>query len=131
MNKNNMKWIFFFSIVYGGLAIFTVYQLYELIILKYSHELVEGNIKKIEHHSTGKSSTDWLICSYTYRGQIFNTKIHVSSGIPFFTSISKEYLKGKTIFMLNYEKNIIFPQKNINLEIRRQIFPLLLYIYFL
>ena len=127
MNKRKIIWITFFCIIYGGFAMFSFYQLYDLIVLKYSHELVEGNIEKIEHHSTGKSSTDWLICSYTYNGQEYNKKIFISNGIPFLTSISKEYPKGKTMFILNYKNDTIFPKNNINLEIRRRIFPLILF----
>jgi hypothetical protein len=129
MNKSNKKWILLCCVIYGGAGIFSFYQLRELIVLKFSNELIEGNIEKIEHNSSGKSSTDWLICSYSYKGQICNKKIFVSSGIPFITSVSKEYPKGKTVFMLNYENDIVFPKNNIDLEIRRRIFPLLLWLF--
>jgi hypothetical protein len=127
MKRRKIIWITFFCIIYGGLAILSFYQIYELTFLKYSHELVEGEIERIEHRSTGKSSTDWLICSYSYKGQIYNKKIFVSDGIPFFELINREYPKGKTIFMLNYEKDIIFPQNKINLEIQRRVFPLIFF----
>jgi hypothetical protein len=96
-------------------------------MLKHSYELVEGNIEKIEHRSTGKVSTFWVICSYTYKGEIYNKKISVSTGIPFIQLVSKEYPEGRTMFMLNYEKDIVFPQDNINMEIRRRIFPLIFF----
>lgn len=111
-------------LVFGGFAIFYFFEVYELMVLKKSHALVNGIIEKIE---TGKSSTDWLICSYIYNDKTYNKKIFISSGIPFFTSIYNEYQKGETLFMLNYEKDIIFPQNNINMKIRRRLFPLLLF----
>ena len=127
MNKKNMMWILFFCILYGGFAVFFFYQVHELLILKKTHELVTGNIDNIEYNSSGKSGTYSLVCSYIYKGQMYNRKIIVSNGIPFFTSVYKEYPKGETIFMLNYEKDIIFPQNNINMQIRRRIFPLILF----
>ena len=127
MNKRNIMWILFFCIIYGGLAVFSFYQVHELLTLKKTHELVIGNIDNIEYNSSGKSGTYWLICSYIYKGQMYNRKVFISNGIPFFTSFYKEYPKGETIFMLNYEKDIIFPQNNINMQIRRRIFPLILF----
>jgi hypothetical protein len=127
MSRNQIFWITLFCLIYGGFAIFFFYQVKELFVLKKTHELINGFIENIEYHSTGKSSTDWLICRYTYKDQEYNKKIFVSSGIPFLTAIHKEYHNGETIFMLNYEKDIIFPLNNINMEIRRRLFPLILF----
>jgi hypothetical protein len=127
MKRKQIIWALFCCLVFGGFAIYSFFEVHELIVLKKSHELVNGVIEKIEHNSTGKSSTDWLICSYIYNDKTYNKKIFISSGIPFFTSIYNEYQKGETLFMLNYEKDIIFPQNNINMEIRRRLFPLLLF----
>ncbi|MFP3043366.1 hypothetical protein LQZ19_16250 [Treponema primitia] len=126
MKRRKLFWILFASILYGGFAIYSFYNLYELIILKNSHILALGSIERIEHKSTGKSSTDWLVFSYTYNGQNYNEKIYISDGIPFLTNIYKDYPKGNTVFMVNTERNIIFPQNNINVEIKRRIFPLIL-----
>jgi hypothetical protein len=126
--RDKVLWIIFF-IVYGVFAIFSFHQIYELIILKKSHELVEGVIEKIEHESAGKSFTYWLICSYMYEGKLYNKKIYVSGGVPFLTSLSKEYPRGKTIFMVNIKKDIAFPKDRINLELRRQLFLLILFTF--
>ena len=127
MNRKQIIWILFFCLICGGFSVLFFYQVHELIILKRAHELVAGTIEKIESHSTGKSSTDWLICSYTHKDKLYNKKIFVSSGIPLLTSIYNEYQKGETLFMVNFEKDIVFPQNNINMEIRRRLFPLLLF----
>jgi hypothetical protein len=126
MNKKNIMLILFFCLIFGASAVLFFYQVYELLILKKTHELVTGNIDNIGYKKYGKTETYWLICSYTYNDQLYNKKVYVENGIPFFSSIYKEYPKGETIFMLDYEKDIIFPQNNINLEMRRRIFPLIL-----
>jgi hypothetical protein len=118
--KGKIGWIVFSFILYGGLIILEFYLMSDILVLQGSHELVEGTIDKIKRTSSGKSSSYYLICSYTYEGNVYNKEIHVSAGIPFITSISKEYPKGKTIFMLNVEKDIVFPKKQINMEMRRQ-----------
>ena len=119
--------IIFICLICGGFALFYFFQVHELIILKNSHELVNGVIVEVNHHSTRKSSETWLTCSYIYKGKTYNKRLLVSSGIPFFASFPFEYQKGETLFMLNYEKDIIFPQNNINMEIlRRSLYLLLL-----
>jgi hypothetical protein len=127
MKKRNILWILFFCLIYGVGVIYSFFNIYELIILKYNHELVNGNIENIDYHSSGKSGTFWLVFSYNYKNQIYKKKIFISDGMPFITSIYKEYPKGETKFMLNYDRDIIFPQNRINLEIKRRIFPFIFF----
>jgi hypothetical protein len=112
------------------LAIITSYPLYNLIVLKFSYELVEGNIERIESRSY-KNMTFDLICSYTYKGKIFNREIEVGR-LPYdLISVSKKHPLGKTIFMLNTKKDIVFPQDNINMEILQYVLILIIWILLL
>jgi hypothetical protein len=49
MKKRNMAGIVFSILIFGGLAVFSFFNVKELIILKYSHELVNGNIESIDY----------------------------------------------------------------------------------
>jgi hypothetical protein len=51
---------------------------------------------------------------------IYNRAISVYGGIPVLTSLSEEYPRGKTVFLFSAEKDIVFPQNNVDLELRRR-----------
>jgi hypothetical protein len=70
--KTGMRILFIIHFCLGlGLSAFCFYQAHELLILKKSHKLVEGIVESIEHKFSGKSSTDFLICSYDYNGKLY------------------------------------------------------------
>jgi len=131
MDSKNILPIIICFIFLGGSAIFYIYGASRLITLKTSHETVNGSIDKVETSVSGKILSYGLICSFTYKDQYFNIAISVTDIFPFVGSVYKEYPVGDTTFLINYEYGIAFPQNNINMEIRRRLYRVILFIILL
>ena len=131
MDSKNIIPCIICCIFLGGSAIFYLYGASRLITLKSSNEMVSGTIDKVELHSSGRYLTYSIICSFTYKEQFYNIELSVSDIFPFVGSVYKEYPVGDTTFLINYEYGIAFPQNNINMEIRRRLYRVILFIILL
>jgi len=111
MNWKQIIRIVFYCIIFGGLATGLYIDAYKLIALKKSHETVTGVIEKIERPTKSRGAFTYHITfSYTYKDQTFTKEVS-SSSYPSYSLFQTAPL------FLNYERNIIFPQNEIDHEI--------------
>jgi len=116
MNMKIIIRIIFYCITFGGLATGLYVDAYKLITLKKFGELVTGVIEEIERNSGPKQTfKNNITISYTYKDQNYTKK-------AYFSKIPNYYIKGNVTFLLNYEKDIIFPQDIIDGEISSSLF---------
>jgi len=122
MESKNIIPCLLVCVVFGYFAISSLAGVGRLLTLKNSHEKVSGTIDKVNMQSTGRYLSYTITCSFTYKDQYYNIELAVTDIFPFVGSVYKEYPVGDTIFLINYDYGIAFPQNNINMEIRRRLF---------
>jgi len=111
MNWKQIIRIVFSCLIFGGLAILFFVDAHKLIYLKRNHEVVSGVIEKVTRGGRGGYTYN-MTFSYEYKGQTY-TKIASLSSYPEYSHFTQ-----RAPFLLNYEKNFIFPQNEIDSEIR-------------
>jgi len=110
------------SALFGYFAIISVSGVFRLLFLKMSHETVNGTIYSVNSYSTGRYLSYSITCSFTYKDKFNKMDLPITDIFPFVGSVYKEYPVGDTTFLINYEAGIVFPQNNVNMEIRRRLF---------
>ena len=116
MNMKQIIRIIFYCLTFGGLATGLYIDAYKLTALKKSSELVTGVIEGVERNSRPKNTfKNNITISYTYKDQNYTKK-------AYFSKIPNYYIKANVTFLLNYEKDIIFPQDIIDGEISSSLF---------
>jgi len=122
MERKNIFPCLLICVVFGYFAIYSISGAFRLIYLKMSHETVNGTIYKVNSYSTGRYLSYSITCSFTYKDKFNEIELPITDIFPFVGSVYKEYPTGDTTFLINYEAGIVFPQNNINMEIRRRLF---------
>jgi hypothetical protein len=116
MNIKQIILIIIYCLAFGGLATGLYIDAYNLKALKKSSELVTGVIEGIERNSGPKRTfKNNITISYTYKGENYTKK-------AYFSKIPNYYIKANVTFLLNYEKDFIFPQDIIDGEISNSLF---------
>jgi len=129
MTKEKITGLICCCLFLGWIAFACLVGTCDILSLKISSEEVNGSIDEIQRNQVaGRGFSYRLICSFTIDGKSYNRWIPVTDIFPFVELIYNEYQRGDTVFLVNQDVSNVFPKYRINLELRRRLYRLVIFI---